>query len=322
MAHLPRQLVTAVAGPSYRLGLSPRRSVAAQRRLTEASARLNRVPPGTLVEHVHLGARPAERVTVGASERPRAVLYLHGGGYVVGSPRMYRPLAAHLARASGAVVFSLAYRRAPENPYPAALDDAVDAFEHLVGQGFAPNRIAVAGDSAGGGLTVATACRLREAGRSPAALGLLSPWTDPADEDMPERDFAVNKAWGRECAACYRGAADPADPGFAPMHAELSDLPPMLIHYGATEVLRDQICRFADRASTAGVDVKLVEHPLLWHSGHILAGMLREATDAVHDLGVYLRTQLDARTRRDASTDLDSRAPATAEWRVPAASGE
>jgi acetyl esterase/lipase len=294
MPHLPRPLVVALCAPTYRLSLNARRSVAAQRRLTEASARLGRVPAGTVVRHIRLGGRPAERVTVGATERPRAILYLHGGGYVVGSPRMYRSLAAHLARSSGAVVHSLGYRRAPENPYPAALHDALAAFDSLLAQGFAPHRIALAGDSAGGGLAAAAAVRLRDAGRTPAALGLLSPWTDPTDEDGPRRDFVVDKAWGLRCGQHYRGDADPHDPGFAPMHADLAGLPPMLIHYGAAEVLRGQICRFADRASAAGVDVKLVEHPKLWHSGHILAGTLREATDAVHDLGVYLRTRLDA----------------------------
>lgn len=309
MAHLPRPLVVAVCGPTYRLSLNPRRSVAAQRRLTEASTRLARVPAGTAVEHVRLGERPAERVSVGATERPRAILYLHGGGYVVGSPRMYRALSAHLSRASGAVVYALGYRRAPEDPYPAALDDALGAFDALVGQGFAPHRIALAGDSAGGGLAAATAVRLRDAGRTPAALGLLSPWTDPTDEEGPRRDFVVDKRWGLQCGQHYRGDADAHDPGFAPMHADLAGLPPTLIHYGAGEVLRGQICRFADRASAAGVDVTLVEHAKLWHSGHILAGMLREATDAVHDLGVYLRTHLDARI------------PSTIEWRVPTPSG-
>ncbi len=296
MRHLPRPLVIGISGPTYRLTLHHRMPVRAQRRLCDLSGLLIRPPQGTDVRHVTRGGRPAERTTIGAATRPRAVLYLHGGGYVVGSPRMYRSLAAHLSRAAEAVVFNLDYRLAPEHAYPAALDDAVAAFRQLVDDyGFAPARIAIAGDSAGGGLAVATARRLVDAGLRPAALGLLSPWTDPSDADLPPRDFVVNRAWGIDNAAAYRGGADPADPGYAPMHGRLDDLPPMLVHTGAGEMLNAQIRRFAATATAAGADVELVEHAALWHSGHILAGMLQEATDAVHDVGVWLRGHLGAR---------------------------
>ncbi|MGH9059021.1 MAG: alpha/beta hydrolase fold domain-containing protein, partial [Acidimicrobiales bacterium] len=178
MAHLPRGVVVAVSAPVYRLSLNAHRTVAMQRRLSEASVRLNRVPRGTRVNRLLLGGRPAERVTLGAPDPASAVLYLHGGGYVLGSARMYRPLAAHLSRSAGAVVHNLDYRLAPEHRYPAALEDAVAAFDQLVEQhGYEPSRIAIAGDSAGGGLAVAAARRLTDAGRRPAALALLSPWT-------------------------------------------------------------------------------------------------------------------------------------------------
>jgi acetyl esterase/lipase len=294
MPHLPRVAVAAFSAPFYRLALDARRPVAWQRALTEMGARAGRVPRGTVVEHVTLGGRPAERVTNGATERPRAVLYLHGGGYVVGSARMYRVLAAHLSRAAGAVVFTLDYRLAPEHPYPAALDDAVAAFDDLVERaGFAPDRIALVGDSAGGGLAVAAARKLTDAGRRPGALALLSPWTDPGDVDGADRDFVINKAWGSACGEMYRGDADPRDPGYAPMYADLTGLPPMLIHRCTREVLVHQIARFSERARAAGVEVKTVDHDRLWHSGHILAGMLRDATDAAHDIGVFLRRNLD-----------------------------
>jgi monoterpene epsilon-lactone hydrolase len=286
-------MVVAVSGVVYRVGLNSHRSVATQRRIAEAGTRVNPTPKGTLVEPVTLAGRPTERVTLGASERPRAIIYLHGGGYVIGSPRMYRALAAHLSRAAGAVVYNLDYRLAPEHPYPAALDDAVAAFLDVMAIGYPAERIAIAGDSAGGGLAVAAARRLIDSGHRPAALGLLSPWTDPADQDLPERDFVVNRRWGTAHADAYRGDADPRDPGYAPMYGRLDDLPPMLIHCGAREMLNAQIKRFAASATSAGADVQLVEHPRLWHSGHILAGTLREATDAVHDLGVFLRPHLD-----------------------------
>jgi epsilon-lactone hydrolase len=293
--HLPRPLVIVVAGPMYRVALNSRTPLRLRRSILERYARLSVVPRGTRVEPTVLGGRPCERVTVGASERPRAVLYLHGGGYTVGSPRTYRALAAFLARDTGAVVYSLAYRLAPEHRYPAALDDAVAGFRALVDEhGFDPSRIAIAGDSAGGGLAVAAARRLVDSGLRPAALGLLSPWTDPSNDEMPRhRDFVINSAWGRQNAIDYRGDADPHDPGYAPMHGRLDGLPPMLIHCAATEILQPQILLFAARARDAGVDVQLVEHPRLWHSGHALAGTLREATDAVRDLGVFLRAHLD-----------------------------
>jgi monoterpene epsilon-lactone hydrolase len=293
--HLPRPLVVGLSGPLFRLTLNDKVPVALQRRFGSASALLFAPPAGTAVAHVTLGGRPAERVSVGASERPRAVLYLHGGGYVMGSARMYRSLAAHLARSTGAVVYALDYRLAPEHVYPGALDDAVAAFGELVdAHRYAPQRIAIAGDSAGGGLAVAVARRLIDVhATKPGPLVLLSPWTDPADTDLPARDFVLTRAWGHQCAERYRGNADPLDPGYAPMWARLDDLPPILVHYGAQEALAQQIRRFVARAQGAGADIRAVELPGLWHSGHIQAGMLREATDAVHDIGVWLRPRLD-----------------------------
>jgi acetyl esterase/lipase len=292
--HLPRRVVMALTGPTYRVSLNTRLSVRMQRRLSEFGAAMLRPPRGTLVEHVYLGARSAERVTFGASHRPRAVLYLHGGGYVVGSARMYRALSGYLARSSGAVVHTLDYRLAPEHPYPAALDDAVAAARALISEhGFAPERIALAGDSAGGGLAVATARRLTDEGIRVGALALLSPWTDPSDTDLPLRDFVVNRAWGTNCADLYRGSTDRLEPGYAPMAGNLTGLPPMLITTGAGEMLNGQIKRFAARAEAAGNDVRLVELPRLWHSGHVLAGMLRESTIAVQDAGIYLRSRID-----------------------------
>lgn len=290
--YLPRPVVRAMSTPVYRLGLNHRLPVSAQRRITEFGSSSLRPPRGTFVEVVELAGCPAERVSVGASQRARAVLYLHGGGYVLGSARMYRALAGYLALAAGAVVYTLDYRLAPEHPYPAALDDAVAAFRELTRTEYAPGRVAVAGDSAGGGLAVGVARAATDAGRRPGALALLSPWTDPADQDLPDRDFVVNRAWGLASAAHYRGDTDPADPGYAPMHARLEDLPPMLIHVSAGEVLNAQIKRFAARAAGAGVDVRLHELPTLWHSGHMDAGLLREATDAVNAVGAYLRSRL------------------------------
>lgn len=295
MTHLPRPVVAASSAALFAAAFSKRTPVKVARKMIDSVAYVNRLPRGTVAEPITLGGVPAERVTVGATERPRAILYLHGGAYVLGSIAVYRNLAARLAEATGAVVFNLEYRLAPEHPYPAALEDAEAAFRAIVSEhGFAPERVAISGDSAGGGLAVATACRLTAAGLRPAALALISPWTDPSQEDFGRsRDMVVNLAWGRTNAALYRGAADHRDPGYAPMYADLSGLPPMLIHSSQREMLAPQVHKFAEHARAAGVEVRQVVHPKLWHSGHSLAGTVREATEAVKDLGSFLRLNLD-----------------------------
>jgi acetyl esterase/lipase len=297
--HLPRPLVRVFSGPIYRLALNARTSPRIGRVLLDSSRFALRTPRGTVVRHITLGGRPCERTTVGASERPRAVLYLHGGGYTVGSARLFRAAAAHLARDAAAVVYNLDYRLAPEHRFPAAWLDATAAFRELVTvHGYDPARIAIAGDSAGGGLAVAAARTLTDEGLRPGALALLSPWTDPSNDTFEKRrDFVINRRWGSACAELYRDRdTDPHDPRYAPMHGSLAGLPPMLIHYGSMEMLRPEIVQFAQRAEAEGVEVTIVEQPRLWHSGHALAGTLRTATEAVQDAGSYLRARLDAST--------------------------
>lgn len=296
MTHLPRPLVAGVSATVFAAAFHTRTPVKLSRKIIDLGAKAARLPSATVAEPLTLGGRPAERVTVGATERPRAILYLHGGGYVVGSVAAYRNLAAHLAHTTGAVVFNVDYRLAPEHPYPAALEDADAAFRAIVDEhGFPPERIAIAGDSAGGGLAVAVARRLTDAGLRPAALALISPWTDPSDENVARRrDLVINLEWGMYNARLYRGSADHRDPGYAPMYASLDGMPPMLIHYCERELLAQQVQRFAQRVRDAGVPVQVANHPKLWHSGHTLAGTLREASEAVHDLGSFLRARLDA----------------------------
>ena len=296
MMHLPRWLVVAFTGLAFRLALNPRASVRMQRWILALACRPILAPRRTRIRHLTLGGRPAERTTLGPHDERRAVLYLHGGAYVLGSARIYRSLAAHLARSSGAVVYNLDYRLAPEHPFPAALDDAVAAFRELVdAHGYRPDQIAIAGDSAGGGLTVAAARVLTDAGQRPAALALLSPWTDPSDHDLPERDFVVNREWGSASAAMYRGNAPEDAPGYAPLRGRLDGLPRILVHYCEDEILRAQILRFVELARTAGVEVQAEGQPRLWHSGHLLAGMLREATLATESVGRFIQS-VDATT--------------------------
>jgi epsilon-lactone hydrolase len=290
--YLPARFVTPGLGLFYRVVFHPRLATKTSRKILEAAARSTKLPRDTVVRPVVLGGRPALRVSVGASERPRAVLYLHGGGYTVGSPQTHLSVAAYLARDSGAVVHSLDYRLAPEHPYPAALEDAVAAYLELAERG---DPVAISGDSAGGGLAVAAARRLiDDHGVTPSALALFSPWTDAADQGAEvTHDLVVNVKWGARNAELYAAGTDPHDPGLSPIYGSFAGLPPMWIQTGVKELLYKQILRFAAAARAGGVDVTLVEHPTLWHSGHTQAGLVREATEVIQSAGIFLRARLD-----------------------------
>ncbi|MGI8667091.1 MAG: alpha/beta hydrolase [Jatrophihabitans sp.] len=287
---LPFGLVAVTAALGHRPGLGGPLPIRWQRRWLELLAAPLPETAGTVARPVCMGRRPALRVSVGATERRHAVVHLHGGAYTVGSPRTHRALAAFLAEASGAVVYLPDYRLAPEHPYPAALEDAVIACEQVAAehQGFA-----LSGDSAGGGLAVAVARRLIDAGAvPPSALALISPWVDPlAPATDRTRDLIVRDRWGKACAALYLAGGDPSDPGFAPGLGSLSGLPPTIVQIGRREVLHGQVSNFAARLREAGVDVTVHELERLWHVGHAEAGLLAEAHQAVDELGTFLRAR-------------------------------
>ncbi|MFZ2177823.1 MAG: alpha/beta hydrolase [Rhodococcus sp. (in: high G+C Gram-positive bacteria)] len=292
---LPLTVVAGALRPYFRLSLNARLPYRVQRALLELGAPLQQMPPGAVVRETVLAGRPAERVTVGATDRPTAVLYLHGGAYTIGSPATHRSLAAHLARESGSVVHTLDYRLAPENPFPAGLEDAVAAYLELTTEhGFEPGQLAIAGDSAGGGLTVATARRLIDHhGVTPAALGLISPWVDPGRRNTAkDRDLVINTAWSSDAAAKYLGTGDVRDAGFAPLHGNLKGLPPTLVHVGLEEVLYPQIMEFVEKLEASVVDVTLTEYARLWHVAHLQASLVKEAAGAVAELGAFLASQM------------------------------
>jgi acetyl esterase/lipase len=290
---LPFWLVAVAAAVGQRPGLGGPLPLRWQRRWLDTVAGLMPSPSGTVLRPVRLGGRPALRVSVGATERPRAVLHLHGGAYTVGSPRSHRGLAALLAEASGSVVYLPDYRLAPEHPFPAALEDAVLAAEELARE---YPRFALSGDSAGGGLAVAAARRLADGGSArPVGLALISPWVDPsAPATGRRRDLVVREKWGRTCAAHYLGTGDLTDAGYAPGRGRLDGLPPTIVHVGKREVLHGQVIEFARNLRAAGVPVQLTELPRLWHVGHVTAGVLAESREAVAELGGFLRHQLDS----------------------------
>lgn len=292
-----RQIMKLVIRGIVRPTLSPGVPVQRQRRVLELAARVARMPRGVRVRRISLGGCAAEQVATPGADPNRAVLYLHGGGYTVGSPATHRALAAHLSAASGMPVFVAAYRLAPEHPFPAALDDAVTAYEALLERGLPAERITVAGDSAGGGLALSLCLALRNRGMpAPAGLALLSPWLDLTltgvhDDD---RDLMLRASWLRACAERYCGG-DPARvaaagaPVLAPLSADLSGLPPMLVHAASDEILRPSIERFVARVRSSGGRVCYRELNGMWHVCHLHAGLLPESDSAVNEVGRFLR---------------------------------
>src|SRR5207245_11051547 len=214
-------------------------ATARSRRQYEGAERVFPTPPDVKVEIVATPARPAEWLTPPGVRTDAVVLYLHGGGYVIGSPRSHRHLAAAIARSAGARALSLDYRLAPEHPVPAARDDAVAAYQWRLGQGIAPGRVVLAGDSAGGGLTVATLIALRERGLPRPAAGVcISPWVDLACggtsyATKAATDPIVTRDGVAELARAYLGNGDPKTPLASPLYADLQQLPPLLVQVGS-----------------------------------------------------------------------------------------
>ena len=250
-------------------------------------------PSDVKVERVNAPVAPAEWLRPPSAEPGRVVLYLHGGGYVIGSPRSHRHLAAAIAGAAGASALLLDYRLAPEHPFPAAVEDATAAYRWLLDQAIAPERIVIAGDSAGGGLTVATLLALREA-RVPLPAGgvCISPWVDltcsgASYATKADADPIVRRAGVEEMALAYLGATSPRTPLASPLFADLRGLPPLLIHVGRDEVLLDDAVQLAERARAAGVDVTLDIYERMIHVWHWFLPMLDEADEAVAAVGRF-----------------------------------
>ena len=252
-------------------------------------------PPEVKVERVNAPTAPAEWLRPPSATPGRVVLYLHGGGYVIGSPRSHRHLAAAIAGAAGASALLLDYRLAPEHPYPAAVEDATAAYRWLLDQAIAPERVVIAGDSAGGGLTVATLLALRGA-RVPLPAGgvCISPWVDltcggASYATKAEADPIVKRAGVEQMARAYLGATSPRDPLASPLFADLRGLPPLLIQVGSDEVLLDDAVELAARAKAAGVDATLEVYDHMIHVWHWFLPMLDEAQTAVDGIGRFVR---------------------------------
>lgn len=256
-------------------------------------------PRGTRAEAVDMNGVSADRLTTPSSGTP-VLLFLHGGGYCIGTPRTHRALAAHIARAAGATAFVPAYRLAPEHPHPAALEDALTAYRWLLAQGTHPSLIVMGGDSAGGGLTLAAAVAIRDAGLpSPGALVLISPWADltlsgESAKTRARRDPMLSHAVGDLWSRLYLGSHAADHPACSPLFAALAGLPPMLIQAGSEEILLSDAERLAQRARTAGVRVQLTLYEGMWHDFQMHAGVLRESDTAITEMGNFVKNTIAA----------------------------
>ncbi len=256
------------------------------------------IPPYAQISPVSENGVVGEWVTARDVAAQRTIYYLHGGGYVFGSPALYRPFNATLAKAAQARVFALDYRLAPEHRFPAAVDDAVNGYRWLLAQGVRPTNLLIGGDSAGGGLTLATLVRLRAEGLPlPAAAFLLSPWTDlagtgkslQANEATDAMFYADATKW---FAPIYLGKASAMEALASPLYADLTGLPPLLIFVSKSEGLLDDALRVAAKARAAGVSVDLQAWDDLPHVWPIAVGLLPEARAALQLIGQFAQRQL------------------------------
>jgi epsilon-lactone hydrolase len=255
------------------------------------------VAPDVQQKPTTIGGVDGIEVTIDAAATDNVILYFHGGVYVIGTAVASVPLVSEVVRRAGAKAITLDYRLAPENPYPAAIDDAKAAYEGLLAQGIDPGQIAFAGESAGCGLAVATLLALRDAGTPlPSGAYLMSPYVDLtlAGETLSNRearDAVLNPAGLRARVPDYVGNADAADPLISPIFGDLSGLPPLLIQVGSNEILLSDALRLAARAALDDVQVTLEVTPGVPHVFQGFAGLLDEAGAALDRAADFLNTQ-------------------------------
>ncbi|WP_328658673.1 alpha/beta hydrolase [Streptomyces sp. NBC_00334] len=265
-----------------------------------AAALTRPAPEDVVTRGTVLGGRPALELEPDTASGRGRLLYLHGGGYVVGSPDTHAGLVGELARRAGLRAVSVDYRLAPEHPFPAAVDDGLAAYRELLATVSDPRDLVLAGDSAGGGLSVATLLAARNAGLpQPAAVVLFSPWADltlagGSIRSKEGADPVFTAADVRAYADLYVGAGDRAHPLASPVFADLAGLPPLLVQAGANEVLLDDAIRLAGRAGADGVEVTLEVGPGLPHVYQLHYGRLDEADAALDRAARFLTAHVGA----------------------------
>jgi monoterpene epsilon-lactone hydrolase len=260
-----------------------------------------KVRSDTAIDPVDAGGVPGAWFTPAAASADYVLLYLHGGGHVMGSVQTHRSLIDDLAHGLGGRALGLDYRLAPEHPFPAGLEDATAAYRWLLKSGYGARQIVLAGDSAGGGLAAATLVALRDAGDPlPAGAALLSPWTDlegtgPSCQTRAELDPMVTPMGLRAMARLYVGeAGNLRDPLASPLLAKLHGLPPLLVQAGDWEILRDDAVRFAEAVHRAGGSVRCSIWPEMVHVFPFFTSFIPEAREGVAEIVAFLRDCLGA----------------------------
>ncbi|MEJ2172823.1 MAG: alpha/beta hydrolase [Woeseiaceae bacterium] len=298
MASLRAQLMRAVTGRYFQSIKASRTDVQAMRRRWHTLAHILPVARGVARRGAHIAGLKAEWLTPDGAARDKALLYLHGGAYVMGNCSTHRQLASHIARAAGVPAVLPEYRLAPEHPFPAAVNDAIAAYRALLAMGFSPEDIVIAGDSAGGGLSMSMLLALRDAGDAlPRAACLLSPWLDLAGSGESMRTRAGRDPWFRPeflplISRYYCDETELRNPLVSPVYANLSNLPPLYIQVGDDELLLSDSTRIAEAARSAGVDVELEVWPDMWHVFQAFMHQVPESRKAIRKIGAYMRRAL------------------------------
>ena len=289
-------------------------SIADARRRLEDLAAMSPAVAGTRFEAVSAHGVPCEWVTAPRARDVGTIVYLHGGGYGLGSVATHRALVSRLSQASGLRALAVGYRLAPEHPFPAAVEDAVTVHRWLWECGVAPAKVIVAGDSAGGGLAIATLLALRERGGSlPGGAVCLSPWVDlEASGASAMISGHCDPMVGREellfMAGLYLAGADPRSPLASPVHGDLRGLPPLFVQVGTAEVLLDDAVRLVERVRDAGGEAILERWQDMIHVWHAFAPFLPEASDAIGRAGAWMRARVGVRQNAARATTGVARA--------------
>ena len=270
--------------------------VAEQRARAEKLARFFRLPKGMQYQPVDANRVPAGWF-IPDQTAEGVILYLHGGAYALGSVNAHREFLARLTKVIGKRILAIDYRLAPEHPHPAALEDAVAAYRWLLEQGIAPAQIIIAGDSAGGGLTLAALLAVRDEGQPlPAGAVCISPWVDLAlaGDSMQEKadvELVLDRDSLAMFAALYAGDEPLTNPLISPLYADLAGLPPLLIQAGTDEILLDDATRFAQKAEAAGVEVKLSVWQGMFHVFHMFP-FFAETAEAVAQIAEFVQARI------------------------------
>lgn len=271
---------------------------AERRERLDAVAAADGVASDIRFEQARIGPCEAEWSLAPGSDASKVLLFLHGGGYCSGSIRSHRGMVSEAGRAAKVRTLALGYRLAPEHPFPAALEDALAAFEYLLGSGIPARHVAIGGDSAGGGLSLATMARLRDGGRAlPGCAWLASPWVDlemtgASMDSKAAIDPLIHREYLKELAAAYLNGASARDPLISPLHADLSGFPPSLIQVGSAETLLDDAVRIAGRLGAADVPTWLEIWPEMIHAWPLWSKRLAAGRKALASVGAFLNEHL------------------------------